>query len=82
MKTSKDMYDHITVAPVTPAIGAEIGGVDLALPLGSDVRREIHTALMRHQVVFFRDQDISPGASGGRVKRLSSCWKTRRKCRC
>lgn len=61
MKTSKDMYDHITVAPVTPAIGAEIGGVDLALPLGSDVRREIHTALMRHQVVFFRDQDISPG---------------------
>lgn len=49
-------YDKISVRPLTPVIGAEIGGVDLTQPLGQAEVQEIHEALMTHQVVFFRDQ--------------------------
>jgi len=50
-------YRAVTVAPVTPAIGAEIGGVDLAR-LSDAQFAEIHAALMAHHVVFFRDQQL------------------------
>ena len=49
-------YETIEVAPLSPAIGAEISGVDLAEPLGNQAFAEIHDALMAHQVIFFRDQ--------------------------
>jgi taurine dioxygenase len=49
----------ITVTPVTPASGALIGGVDLAGELAPEAATEIHQALMRHHVVFFRDQHIT-----------------------
>jgi taurine dioxygenase len=52
-------YDTIEVQPLTPTLGAEIGGVDLSQPLGNHQFQEVHDALMAHQVVFFRDQDIS-----------------------
>jgi taurine dioxygenase len=48
----------ITVEPVTPTIGAEVHGVDLGT-LDDAQFRVIHNALIRHQVLFFRDQDIS-----------------------
>jgi taurine dioxygenase len=48
----------VTVRPLTPTIGAEITGVDLAA-LDDATYRAIHDAFIRHQVVFFRDQDIS-----------------------
>lgn len=50
-------YDSITVTPVTPRIGAEIGGLDLGRPLGNRQVEELHRALLDHQVLFFRDQD-------------------------
>jgi taurine dioxygenase len=53
-------YKTITVTPKTTAVGATIGGVDLAQPLSNEIRQEIHTALMRHGVVFFRDQNLTP----------------------
>ena len=37
-------YDAITVAKLTPVIGAEIGGVDLSAPLGNRAMEEIHRA--------------------------------------
>jgi len=46
----------ITVEPLTAAIGAEIGGVDLADDLSDDVIEEIREALLEWKVVFFRDQ--------------------------
>lgn len=49
-------YETIEVEPISPIIGAEISGVDLAKPLGNQTFAEIHDALMKHQVVFFRDQ--------------------------
>ena len=52
-------YYTIHVRPVTPLIGAMIEGIDLSLGLGNHAFQEIHDALMRHQVIFFRDQEIS-----------------------
>ena len=44
---------------LTPAIGAEISGVDLSRPLSNSQVSELHDALMAHQVIFFRDQHMS-----------------------
>ena len=48
-------YETIEVNPVTPLIGAEVGRVDLSR-LSNRQYEEIHTALLEHQVLFFRDQ--------------------------
>jgi taurine dioxygenase len=45
---------------VTPALGAEIDGLDLAEPLDDDGRDEILAALEQHLVLFFPDQHITP----------------------
>ena len=52
-------YEEIDVRPVTPTLGAEIHGIDLSKPLGNQAFSEIHDALIEHQVIFFRDQDIT-----------------------
>lgn len=49
----------ITIQPVTPTIGAEVSGVDLGRPLDDATFDAIHGALIEHQVIFFRDQEIS-----------------------
>ena len=49
-------YETLSVAPVSPRLGAEVSGVDLARPLGNRQFQELHDALMEHQVLFFRDQ--------------------------
>ena len=53
-------FDTIQTIPVSPALGAEIGGVDLSQSLGDDVIAEIRQAWLEYRVVFFRDQDITP----------------------
>ncbi len=50
---------NLRVTPITPAIGAEIDGVDLG-NLDDGVFEEVHRIFLEHQVVFFRDQDITP----------------------
>src|SRR5260370_41353928 len=52
-------YDTITIDKLTPIIGAEIGGVDLAGPLGNRQIDELHRALAENSVIFFRDQHLS-----------------------
>ena len=52
--------NEIQVKPVAGALGAEIRGVDMARPLGNRTFKEIHDALMAHQVIFFRDQTLTP----------------------
>src|SRR5205814_2612871 len=51
-------YETIAIRKLTPAIGAEVSGVDLA-GLSNRQASELHDALMAHQVLFFRDQQIS-----------------------
>ncbi len=52
-------FETITVDQLTPIIGAEIGGVDLAHPSNRQLD-EIHRALAENQVIFFRDQTLTP----------------------
>jgi taurine dioxygenase len=52
---------RIEVTRLNNVIGAEVHGVDLRAPLDGRTRDEIHAALMRHSVLFFRDQDIDDG---------------------
>lgn len=49
----------LTVEQLTPVIGAEVSGVDLGKPIDRAVRDELYALLLRHKVLFFRDQDIS-----------------------
>jgi taurine dioxygenase len=48
------------IHPLTPALGAEISGIDLDVVLSAAQEDAIYEALVTHEVVFFRDQDISP----------------------
>ena len=50
---------NIRVSPLTAAIGAEIEGVNLAEPLSDATFNALHDALMDHQVIFFRDQEMT-----------------------
>lgn len=49
----------MTVTPLTPVIGAQISGVDLGEPLAPELRDEFHRLLLRHRVLFWRDQHLS-----------------------
>ena len=53
-------YEHIQVDALSAALGAEISGVDLGKPLGSNLVAEIRQAFLDHQVIFFRDQSLTP----------------------
>ncbi len=53
-------FSKFTAAPITGCIGAEIEGVDLSKPLDEDTIKEIHDAWVHYQVLFFRNQDITP----------------------
>jgi taurine dioxygenase len=46
--------------PVTPTIGAEVSGVDLARPLTTDTVAAIRAAWLEHLVLFFPDQQLTP----------------------
>src|ERR1700712_4881018 len=53
-------YETIGVEKLTPIIGAEISGVDLAGSLSNRQMDKIHRALAENLVIFFRDQHITP----------------------
>jgi taurine dioxygenase len=48
----------LSISPLAGALGAEIGGVDLA-HLDDAAFAEVRAAFLAHQVVFFRDQDLT-----------------------
>ena len=48
------------IRPSSPAIGAEILGVDLSRPLTLEETGELREALNEHGVIFFRDQELTP----------------------
>ena len=54
------MTGTLNIRRVAGALGAEITGVDLAQPLPDDTIAAIRQALVEHQVIFFRDQDLTP----------------------
>ena len=50
------------VLPVSGVLGAEVRGLDLAADLDDGTVAELRDAFCEHQVLFFRDQDLSPSA--------------------
>jgi alpha-ketoglutarate-dependent taurine dioxygenase len=49
-------YEILQIRPLTGALGAEIGGIDLSQPLTATARDEITRALNDHLVIYFYDQ--------------------------
>ena len=52
-------YRRIEVRPIAGALGAEISGVDLGT-LDDETFGEIKAAWLKHLVIFFRNQHITP----------------------
>ncbi len=55
-----DTYRTLEVRPLSRALGAEIGGVDIAAGIGDGQFAELQQAFADHGVIFLRDQDITP----------------------
>ncbi|ERE06437.1 taurine dioxygenase [Pseudogulbenkiania ferrooxidans] len=51
---------NLQLIRLSPALGAVVEGIDLARPLDDERHRALNEALLRHQVLFFRSQDITP----------------------
>jgi len=49
----------LSIAPLSPTIGAEIAGVDLSQPVTGEQRAALYQALLDWKVLFFRDQQIT-----------------------
>jgi len=64
-------YQHITVKPLSGALGAEISGVDLR-QISDETFDEIHRAWLEHLVVFFRDQKLTPDQQIAFCKRFGT----------
>ena len=58
--TARAHKSTLEVVPLTPGIGAELHGPDLAHELTDTDVRAIHAALVQHHVVFFRNQSLTP----------------------
>jgi taurine dioxygenase len=51
--------ETLEVTRLAGPLGAEVDGVDLSKPLSETGFSELHDALMSHQVIFLRDQQLS-----------------------
>lgn len=52
-------YETIDLDPLSPTVGAEVGGVRLTGDVPPEQVAEIRRALLEWGVIFFRDQDVS-----------------------
>jgi taurine dioxygenase len=60
------------IRPTSPAVGAEVLGVDLSQPLTEGETAELRGALDDYGVIFFRDQDITPEQHVAFAERFAS----------
>ena len=54
-------FERLQVEPIAGALGAELKGVSLSEHLSESVISQIRQALIDHLVIFFRDQELTPG---------------------
>jgi len=54
------MVQSLQIRRTSGALGAELSGVDLSRELSDETIAQIRQALVEHQVIFFRDQDLTP----------------------
>jgi alpha-ketoglutarate-dependent sulfate ester dioxygenase len=50
---------ELEIRPLQPTLGAEISGVDLSRPISDATRDALKAAILKHKVVFFRDQKLT-----------------------
>ena len=50
----------IEIKHISGAIGAEIHGIDLSHPINNENYLQLRSLWVKHQVIFFRDQNIGP----------------------
>lgn len=62
-RNSVDHRIDLDIRPVAGTIGAEVRGVNLGQPLDESTVKSIRQALVRHKVIFFRDQTDIDDAS-------------------
>jgi taurine dioxygenase len=62
--------ETIEAIPVVGALGAEILGVDLSKDPNNESFDAIHQALLDHNFIFFRNQNITPDQQLGFAKRF------------
>ncbi len=62
--------EHVTVTPLGPALGAEIGGLDLARPLTPAELGAVRGAIRAHHLLCFRDQHLDSDEQVAFSKRL------------
>ena len=60
LRRSYRKSDAIEIKPISGACGAKISGGDLSKPRGKENFAAVHQALLDHQVIFFRDQYLTP----------------------
>ncbi len=53
-------YATISATPLSPALGAEIGGIDIAAGIDDAQFAELRQAFIDYGVIFLRDQEITP----------------------
>ncbi|MDE1173323.1 MAG: TauD/TfdA family dioxygenase [Parvibaculaceae bacterium] len=63
---------RIEVKPISGALGAEIENVDLSRDLDNETFSDIHQAFLDHQVIFFRDQTMTPDQHKAFARRFGS----------
>src|SRR5689334_19203495 len=51
---------NLKIAPLHPALGAEVSGIDLAQPVDAPTREELSRALAEHLALVFRGQTLTP----------------------
>ena len=59
MSMAMEARTKFDIRPLSPVLGAEVVGLDLAQPLDAATRREVYDAFCRYQVLCFRDQRLS-----------------------
>ncbi|MCX2979870.1 taurine dioxygenase [Halieaceae bacterium IMCC14734] len=52
--------ENLIATPLTAALGAEVTGIDLTQNISTELYQALRKALVEHQVLFFRDQNIEP----------------------
>lgn len=57
---SSAAYQSFVAEPYTPNIGATLHGLNLSQPLSNLAQTELKAALARYEVIFFRDQVLTP----------------------
>jgi taurine dioxygenase len=62
----------IRVTPLSPALGAQIDGLDLSQELAGATVNRLNELLVEHQVLFFRNQPITPHAQADLAARFGS----------